>query len=172
MTKITGNFFHRQPTKKWWMATVILTAVINPKGLFAPFFVRLKRLHARLKRTCLGIHFKGGGAKRRWKYSSKWMLSGMRVPSERSKNQQINNDIFGWNDGEILVTLKLAGEVIDPQPEKSRGCASHNFPDINTASRSVTLAFRSLSLSKWVEGQTDMPPLTRIRLAQCVLPVI
>lgn len=42
--KITGNSFHRQPTKKWWTAQGILTAVINPKGLFAPFFGRLKAL--------------------------------------------------------------------------------------------------------------------------------
>ncbi len=41
-------------------------------------------------------------------------------------------------DRENLVTLKFSGEGIDRQPEKSRGCASHNFPDQNTASRSVT----------------------------------
>jgi len=30
-----------------------------------------------MKRTCRGNDFKGDGTKREWKYSSKWMLSGM-----------------------------------------------------------------------------------------------
>ena len=37
-----------------------------------------------------------------------------------------------------LSLLQFCPEVIDRQPEKSRGCAYQNFHDQNTASRSVT----------------------------------
>ena len=38
---------------------------------------------------------------------------------------------------ENLSLLQFWREVIDRQPEKSRGCDWHNYPDQNTASRSV-----------------------------------
>lgn len=47
-----------------------------------------------MKRTCRGINFKGGGTKRKLKYSTMWKSHGMRVPCERTDIQFINTNIF------------------------------------------------------------------------------